>query len=356
MTVPASRSGMESSGSTYAGAGVDIEAGERAVHRIADAVGSTMRPGVVGGIGGFGGLFDPVAAGRAGQLLVATTDGVGTKAEVAAATGRYDTIGLDLVAMCVDDLVCQGAEPLFMLDYLLVGRLVPEMAQALVSGIAAGCRIAGCALLGGEMAEHPGVLPDGQFDLAGFAVGAVPADRLIDGSAAQPGDLLVGVSSPNLRSNGFSLARRVLLDVAGRPLDGPAWTGSDRTLADELLDPSLIYAPAVLAAIAAGGVHAVAHITGGGLPGNLPRVLPDTLTARVDPARWRRPRIMDEIAAVGRVVDDEMYRVFNMGLGMVLAVSPDAAPGIVALLQDAAHDAAVVGELIPGTGNVEILR
>ena len=258
------------------------------------------------------------------------------------------------MAMCVDDLVCVGAAPLFFLDYLAVGRLDPDAVEGLVSGIAAGCIEAGCALIGGEMAEHPGVMATDQFDLVGFAVGAVERDGVLDGSAAVVGDVLVGIESPNLRSNGFSLARRLVFDVAGHDLDDPAWEGAATTLADELLDPSVIYAPAVVAALAHHEVHAVAHVTGGGLPGNLPRVMNDRLDAVVDCSTWEVPRIFRELQAMGDVSDDEMDRVFNMGLGMVLVVPAVDVDGVLATL--AAHDrsARVVGELVTGSGQVRM--
>ena len=237
---------------------------------------STARPEVLAGIGGFAGQFalDP---GRYREpVLVSSTDGVGTKVLVAKAAGRYDTIGIDLVAMCVDDLVCTGAEPLFLLDYLAVGKLVPERVETVVSGVAEGCRQAGCALLGGETAEHPGAMGPDEFDLAGFAVGVVERDERLGPERVRVGDALVGLASPGLRSNGYTLARHVCFERAGRGLDDPAWDGADRSVADELLRPSVIYAPAILAAlgVAPGAVHACAHITGGGIAGNVPRLLP----------------------------------------------------------------------------------
>jgi phosphoribosylformylglycinamidine cyclo-ligase len=341
-------------GETYAGAGVDIEAGGRAVDRIKPHVRSTYRPEVLGDIGGFGGLFALPPGRWANPVLVSSTDGVGTKAAVAGAAGRYDTIGRDLVAMCVDDLVCQGAEPLLFLDYISIGRLDPGVVEELVSGVAAGCRLAGCALVGGEMAEHPGVLEPDEFDLVGFAVGGVDRDRLITGERVAPGDVLVGLPSPNLRANGFSLVRRVLLERAGLPLDGPAWDGAGRSLADELLDPSVIYAPAVLAAVGKVDVRAVAHVTGGGLPGNLVRVLPEGLAAVVDRSTWEVPRIFGEVQRHGEVSDAEMAKVFNLGIGMVLVVpEADAATAVEAL---AAHDhaARVIGHVEAGERAVHL--
>ncbi|MEO2087367.1 MAG: phosphoribosylformylglycinamidine cyclo-ligase [Acidimicrobiales bacterium] len=342
----------DATGVGYRAAGVDIDAGAEAVRRIGPLVRSTYRPGVMGDIGGFGGLFDLARSGYRDPILVSATDGVGTKAEIARLTGRLDTIGRDLVAMCVDDLVCSGAAPLFFLDYLAVGRLDPEAMEQLVSGIAAGCSEAGCALIGGEMAEHPGVMAADQFDLVGFAVGAVEREAVMDGSAALPGDLLVAIDSPNLRSNGFSLARHIVFEVAGRSLDDPAWEGSEGTLADELLAPSVIYASSVVAALAAHEVHAVAHVTGGGLPGNLPRVLGDDVDAVVDSTAWEVPRIFRELQDLGGVSDGEMARVFNLGVGMVLVVPPAEADGVVATLAAGARPARVIGELVPGTGTV----
>ncbi len=338
-------------GLTYAAAGVDIDAADRAVDGIRELVNSTARPEVVGGIGGFGGLF-AVPGGYRSPLLVASTDGVGTKMAVALAAGRLDTVGIDLVAMCVDDLVCCGAEPLFFLDYQLLGRVDPGQVRAVMTGIAEGCRQAGCAILGGELAEHPGLLKAGELDVAGFAVGVVERDRVLDGRAAAPGDVLIGLPSPGLRANGYSLARRALLGDGGvRRLGQPAWPGASRSLADELLEPSVIYAPAVLALLRAGagrGLHAVAHITGGGLPGNLPRVLAAGVGAVVERRAWETPRIFTEIQAAGGVSDEEMLRVFNLGIGMVLAVSPACADDALAVLAGAGRPGVRIGELVAG--------
>lgn len=345
---------MSDSGATYRDSGVDIDAGEAAVERIKPLVASTNRSGVVGGIGGFGGLFDVQAAGYENPLLVSATDGVGTKALVATAAARFDTIGIDLVAMCVDDLVCQGAEPLFFLDYVSVGALDADQMEALVGGIAEGCRQAHCALIGGEMAEHPGVMTAGEFELVGFSVGAVERDAVITGDRVQAGDVLVGLSSPNLRSNGYSLARRIMFDMAGRSLDDPAFDGADETVADTLLDPSVIYTPAVLAAARQFDVRAVAHITGGGLPGNLNRVLPAGTDAAVDTSTWGAPPIFAELQRLGGVATDEMYRVFNMGIGMVLVVPPEQADELVDLALDHGHPAITIGEIVPGSGVVNL--
>jgi phosphoribosylformylglycinamidine cyclo-ligase len=344
----------EPPGETYASAGVDIAAGEEAVARITPLVRSTHRPGVLGGIGGFGGLFSLDTNAYGDPVLVSTTDGVGTKAAVATATGRFDTIGVDLVAMCVDDLVCQGAEPLFFLDYISVGALDPDQVVELVGGVAEGCRQAGCALVGGEMAEHPGAMAPGEFDLVGFAVGVVERDRLITGATITAGDVLVGLRSPNLRSNGYSLARRVLLERDNRALGGPAWAGASHSLADELLSPSVIYAPTVRRILDAVSVRGVAHITGGGLPGNVSRILPEGTSAVIDTTTWEVPRVFAEVAAAGRVDDAEMARTFNLGLGMVLVVDPaDAAAAVE--VAGGHPNATVVGEITSGDGDVRLV-
>jgi phosphoribosylformylglycinamidine cyclo-ligase len=342
-------------GESYRAAGVDIDAGERAVERIKRHVASTFRPEVIGDIGGFGGLFAFASHRYRSPVLVSSTDGVGTKALVAEAAGRFDTIGIDLVAMCVDDIVCQGAEPLFFLDYIAVGQLDPDHIDALVAGVAEGCRNAGCALIGGEMAEHPGAMDPGEFDLVGFAVGVAERDQLISGERVTPGDVLIGLPSPGLRSNGYSLARRVLLERAGRRLEDPAFEGSHRSLAEELLEPSVIYAPAVLAVLRVVDVHAVAHITGGGLPGNVARVLPRGTDAVVERSTWEAPRIFAEIQRLGDVDSAEMARVFNLGIGMVL-VLPDAdAFRALDVLRSYGHQARVIGRVEPGDRRVQLL-
>lgn len=341
-------------GETYEAAGVSIEAGDDAVRRIGPLVKSTYRPEVLSSLGGFGGLFDVSNLGYNQPVLVSTTDGVGTKAVVASQMAKFDTIGLDLVAMCVDDLVCQGAQPLFFLDYVAIGKLDPEQIEQLVSGIAEGCRQAGCALIGGEMAEHPGVLEPGDFDLVGFAVGAVDRDHVITGEMVGAGDVLIGLPSPNLRSNGFSLARRVLFDVAQKSLDDEAYAGAAHTLGEELLQPSVIYSPAILAAIEAGSVHTVAHVTGGGLAGNLERVLPDGTDAQVDSSAWEAPPIFGEIQKLGDVSDEEMRTVFNMGIGMVLAVPPNDVGAVMGALTEHGHQPAQIGEIVPGSGAVHV--
>ncbi len=282
-------------------------------------------------------------------VLVASTDGVGTKMLLARAMGHLDTIGIDLVAMCVDDVVCTGAEPLFFLDYLAVGKLDPDQVEELVDGVAEGCRQAGCALLGGEMAEHPGAMPADEVELAGFAVGVAERSRLVTGEHLHPGDVLVGLPSPGLRCNGYSLARRVLLEVAGRSLEEPAYDGAPGTLGDELLRPSLIYTPAVVGLCREVDVRVAAHVTGGGLAGNLERVLHAGVDVVVDSSTWETPRIFGEIQRAGQVSDSEMARVFNLGLGMVIAVPADESGRTLELLAGHGHRAAIVGEAVEGT-------
>jgi phosphoribosylformylglycinamidine cyclo-ligase len=340
-------------GMTYADAGVNIAAGDAAVERIKAKVRSTFRPEVIGDIGGFGGLFAFNNDRYKKPVLVASTDGVGTKALVAQAAGRFETIGVDLVAMCVDDLVCQGAEPLFFLDYIAVGRLDPDHIEQLVEGVAEGCRQAGCALIGGEMAEHPGAMEPGEFDLVGFAVGVVDRDRIITGEHVRPGDALIGLPSPGLRSNGYSLARRVLLDLAGQSLDAPAYPGARHSLADELLEPSVIYAPAIGELLRAVDVRAVAHITGGGIVGNLARVLPAGCDAVVRRREWETPRIFGEIQRAGEIADAEMARVFNLGIGMIAVVPRSDVFRALDVLRARGHrGAAAIGEVVDGRGRV----
>jgi phosphoribosylformylglycinamidine cyclo-ligase len=341
-------------GTSYEDAGVSISAGEVAVERIKSKVRSTFRPEVIGDIGGFGGLFAFAQHRYTHPVLVSATDGVGTKALIAQATGRFDTIGVDLVAMCVDDIVCQGAEPLFFLDYIAVGKLDPDHIEQLVEGVAHGCRQAGCALVGGEMAEHPGAMEPGEFDLVGFAVGVAERDHLITGKHIRPGDVIIGLPSPGLRSNGYSLARKVLLETAGLPLDGPAWPGATHRLADELLLPSVVYAPAIAALMRVVDVRGVAHITGGGLPGNLSRVLHDGIDAQLQRRAWEVPRIFTEIQRRGEVSDAEMMKVFNLGIGMVVVVSADDAYRTLDILRTVGHRAVEIGQVVAGHGEVRV--
>lgn len=340
-------------GTTYAGSGVSIEAGDEAVERIKDIVASTKRPEVLGGIGGFGGLFTLDIAKYTSPVLVASADGVGTKLDVARHVGRYDTVGIDLVAMLVDDLACVGAEPLFLLDYVAVGKLEPARLEELVTGIAAGCRLANTALLGGETAEHAGVMAPDDLDVAGFAVGVVERGEELGPERVRDGDVLVGFASPGLRSNGYSLARRVLVTAAG-DLNAPAWEGADHSLGDELLLPSVIYAPTVTALRHDLGraVHACAHITGGGIVGNVARILTPELDALIDMESFETPQIFFEIQRRGRVHADEMVRVFNCGLGMVVALDSSAADAAISIARDNGIVAMIVGSVTSGTGEV----
>jgi phosphoribosylformylglycinamidine cyclo-ligase len=341
-------------GETYESAGVSISAGEEAVERIKDKVRSTFLPGVIGDIGGFGGLFAFDRDAYTNPVLVSSTDGVGTKALVARAVGRFDTIGVDLVAMCVDDIVCQGAQPLFFLDYIAVGRLDPDHIEQLVEGVAEGCRQAGCALIGGEMAEHPGAMEEGEFDLVGFAVGVVDRDRIITGENVRVGDVVLGLPSTNLRSNGYSLARHVLFDRAGLTPDSPAFEGAHHSLGEELLKPSVIYSPAIVELLETVDVRGVAHITGGGLVGNVARVLPAGTNASIDRGAWESPRIFGEIERLGGIDPDEMTRVFNLGLGMVVVVPESDAYAALDVLRAHGHRASEVGRITDGDGEVEI--
>ena len=334
---------MGEGGATYAGAGVDIAAGDEAVER--------MRS-LVQGIGGFGGQFPLDVSRYRAPVLVASTDGVGTKMVIARDTGRYETVGIDLVAMCVDDLVCVGAEPLFMLDYIATGKVDPDQVATVVAGVREGCNQAGCALIGGETAEHAGVMPPDELDLAGFAVGVVEQGTQLGPERVRAGDAVVALASPGLRSNGYTLARHVLLERAGLALGDPAWAGAAHSVADELLRPSVIYAPAVLALRDALGasLHACAHITGGGLVGNLPRVLPGDLGAVLARSAWEEPRVFAEIQRLGAVAEDEMDRVFNRGVGMALVVDAGAVESTLSVLDDAGQPGVVIGEVVAGSG------
>jgi phosphoribosylformylglycinamidine cyclo-ligase len=331
---------------TYKDAGVDIEAGDSLVEQIKPLARSTTRAGVMGGLGGFGALFDLKAAGFADPILVSGTDGVGTKLRLAIDAGRHDTVGIDLVAMCVNDIVVQGAEPLFFLDYYATGRLDVAAGRAVVAGIAEGCRQAGCALVGGETAEMPGMYPDGDYDLAGFAVGAAERGQLLPRPDIAPGDILLGIASAGVHSNGFSLVRRVVAR-SGLALDARAPFAAGQTLAEALLTPTRIYVRSALAAIrATGAVKGLAHVTGGGLPGNVPRMLPDGLRASLDAWRWTAPAVFGWLREAGTVPTDDMLRTFNCGLGMVVAVAARDADAV------AAHLAAS-GETVRSVGIVE---
>ena len=326
----------------YRRAGVDTEAAAKAVSLIADLASRAHRPEVAEEVGGFAGLYR-IADGR---LLAAATDGVGTKLEIARMTGRLDTVGIDLVAMCADDVVCTGAEPLFFLDYLAVGCVIPERVAAIVEGVAEGCRRAGCALLGGETAEHPDVMPEDQFDLAGFCVGAVEQADLLGPHRVREDDVLIGLASSGLHANGYSLVRSALI---GRyPLDDIA-PGLDRPLADELLEPCTIYAPAVLTLAREGLVHAAAHITGGGFHENVPRALPPGHGAHIRRGSWPEPAIFALVQSASNATDDDMFSTFNMGVGMVLVTGAEEAEEI---LRRNDGEAFAIGTVTEGSGVV----
>ncbi len=319
-------------GLTYADAGVDIDAGNALVEAIKPAVRSTRRPGSDTEIGGFGGLFDLKAAGFADPILVAANDGVGTKLKVAIETGLHDTVGIDLVAMCVNDLVVQGAEPLFFLDYFATGKLDVTEATAIVTGIASGCRMAGCALIGGETAEMPGMYRDGDYDLAGFAVGAAERGQLLPVDTLREGDLILGLASSGVHSNGYSLVRRIAA-ASGLAWSDPAPFSADRSLGEALMEPTRIYVKPVLAAIRqTGAIKALAHITGGGFIDNIPRVLPETLAAHVDLAAITVPPVFSWLSRTGGVAQGEMLRTFNCGIGMIVVVAHDHAATVADVL------------------------
>jgi phosphoribosylformylglycinamidine cyclo-ligase len=335
----------------YKKAGVDIDAGNEFVRRIRTLVRSTFRPEVLTDIGGFGGLFRFDPKKYKDPVLVSGTDGVGTKLKIASLLGRHDTVGIDLVAMCVNDVAVCGAEPLFFLDYLAVGKLAVGQAETIIAGIVEGCRQAGCALIGGETAEMPGFYPDGEYDLAGFAVGVVERDRLIDGSRVRPGDVVIGLASTGLHSNGYSLARRVLLEQAKMTLKEQV-PGQSETLGEILLRPTRIYVRTIRSLVEAWEIRAIAHITGGGLTENLPRVLPEGCRAVITRKTWKPPPIFGLIQSRGHVGDDEMFRVFNMGVGLALVVPPDRADTALRLAEEQGDKAFRIGVIEKGERGV----
>lgn len=349
-----SKTPSERNPATYAAAGVNIDAGNRLVDLIRPALEKTKRAGADGSIGGFGGLFDLAQAGFKDPLLVAATDGVGTKLKLALDTNIYDTIGIDLVAMCVNDLVVQGAEPLFFLDYFATGRLDPERAALIVSGIAEGCSIAGAALIGGETAEMPGLYAADDFDLAGFAVGAVERNRLLPQDGIAAGDVILGLSSSGVHSNGYSLVRKVVAD-ANVPWTNDAPFSSGLTVGEALMIPTRIYVPAILKVLKqTTAIKALAHITGGGITENVPRVIPKTLAAAIDLEAMSLPGMFVWLRELGGMSEEEMLRVFNCGIGMVAIVAADAAPGVVAAFRNTGETASIIGEIIPRKGNAVI--
>jgi phosphoribosylformylglycinamidine cyclo-ligase len=334
-------------GLTYADAGVDIDAGNALVDRIKPAAKATSRPGVMGGLGGFGALFDLKAAGYHDPVLVAATDGVGTKLRIAIDTGHVDTIGVDLVAMCVNDLVCQGAEPLFFLDYFATGKLEVDQAARIIAGIAKGCADSGCALIGGETAEMPGMYRKGDFDLAGFAVGAMERGAELP-SGVQKGDVLLGLASDGVHSNGYSFVRKVV------ELSGLSWDAaspfSDGTLGQALLTPTRLYVRQALAAIRAGGVHGLAHITGGGLTENPPRVVPEELACEIDLSAWELPPVFRWLAQTANMAEAELLKTFNCGIGMILVVAEDRADDLAALMTAEGEAVIRLGRIVEGQG------
>ena len=340
---------------SYAAAGVDVTAGYEAVERIKPMVESTYIPGVMGTLGGFGGMFAPDVSGMKKPVLVSGTDGVGTKIRLAQLLDKHDTIGIDCVAMCVNDIICGGAAPLFFLDYIACGKNDPVRIAQIVSGVTEGCRQAQCALVGGETAAHPGVMPEDDYDLAGFSVGLVDEEKIIDGRRLSAGDALIGLGSTGVHSNGFSLVRKVL-DVEHADLTSPREDLGGKSLGEALLAPTRIYVRAVKALLAAGvDIHAVSHITGGGFYENVPRMMTEGLTARIDLKSFPRPAIFDVIQKAGNIPERDMYNTFNMGLGMVLAVPAAQARQALEVLSAAGEAAWQVGEVVPGEDGVELV-
>ena len=338
---------------TYKDSGVDIDAGDEVVRRIGPLARATARPEVLGGIGAFA-AFVRVPSGFREPVLVSSTDGVGSKLKVAFMADRHTTVGIDLVAMGVNDLLVHGAEPLYFLDYVAVARVDPARVEAIVGGVAEGCRRAGCALVGGETAELPDLYAAGEYDLAGFAVGVVERARIIDGGAVKPGDRVLGLASSGLHSNGYSLARRIVFDVL-RCRVGSTFPRTGRSVADELLEPTRIYASAVKALLEGVPVAAMAHVTGGGLTGNVPRVLPEGCRVVIRRAAWTIPPVFEVLREAGKVTDAEMFRTFNMGIGYVVIVDRNAAERAAGLLAQAGETVYALGEVIAGSRGVEFV-
>ena len=343
---------MRSESASYKAAGVDITAGYRAVELMKKHVQRTERPGVLGGLGGFGGLFLPDLAGMKEPVLVSGTDGVGTKLKIAFLLGKHDTVGIDCVAMCVNDIVCSGAEPLFFHDYIACGRNVPERIAEIVAGVAEGCVQAGAALIGGETAEMPGFYPEDEYDLAGFAVGIVDRERILDSSAMREGDALIALPSSGVHSNGFSLVRRVF-EVEGGALERYE-PELGRTLGEALLEPTRIYVKPVLALLRSARLSAISHITGGGFYENVPRALAPGFTARIEKAKLKTPPLFSLIARAGEIPERDMYNTFNMGVGMLAAVAAEDADAAVRCLRENGVEAYVCGEVARGEGGVEL--
>lgn len=338
---------------SYEASGVNLEAGYEVVSRIKKHVASTNRPGVMGNIGAFGGMFDLASLGYKEPILVSGTDGVGTKLKIAFAVDKHDTIGIDAVAMCVNDVLAQGAEPLFFLDYVAVGKNEPAVVEAIVSGVAEGCRQAGCALIGGETAEMPGMYQPGDYDIAGFTVGAVDRANLIDGSKVKTGDVLVGIASSGVHSNGFSLVRKIVADV-GLDLNAKYEETGDKTLGEMLLTPTRIYVKPVLDVIHGVDVHGVAHITGGGFDENIPRILHEGQGIEVKEGSWEILPVFRLLEKYGKVPHREMFNIFNMGVGMVLALDEKDAAKAIEILAKHGEKASVIGRITDRPG-VEII-
>ncbi|NPV52508.1 MAG: phosphoribosylformylglycinamidine cyclo-ligase [Firmicutes bacterium] len=358
--------GQEGKGESlsYKAAGVDIEAGYEVVRRIKGLARSTFRPEVVGDIGGFGGGFALKVSGSGAMrnpVLVSGTDGVGTKLKIAFMMNKHDTVGVDVVAYCVNDIICHGAEPLFFLDYFACGKLDPAQAEDVVKGVADGCRQAGCALIGGETAEMPGFYPEGEYDLAGFAVGVVERNELIDGSKVAPGDAIIGIASSGLQSSGFSLTRKVLFDVAGYSVfdevpELGTIDGRAKTLGEELLTPTLVYARPVLQLRRDFELRGIANISGGGLPENLPRAMAEGTRARIEWGTWPVHPIFDLIQRTGNISGDEMIRTYNLGIGIAVIVDSESADGVVEALARMGHAAYIIGRVEEGPKGVEIVN
>ena len=345
----------KSRGLTYAQAGVDIDAGNRMVELIKPLVRATARPGADAEIGGFGGLFDLKRIGYRDPVLVAATDGVGTKLKVAIETGRHDTIGIDLVAMSVNDLVVQGAEPLFFLDYYACGKLEPEIGAAVVAGISVGCREAGCALIGGETAEMPGVYQGDDYDLAGFAVGAVERDAILPRSDIQEGDVIVGLASSGVHANGYSLVRKVI-EKTGLPWEAPSPFVSGQSLGDAILTPTRIYVKACIAVIReTKAVKGMAHITGGGFPDNIPRILPKGLGARIDLNRISVPTVFQWLAQAGDIAQNEMLRTFNCGIGMIVVIAPKDVDAVTKAFERSGEKVTPFGKVTKESGDQRVV-
>ncbi len=337
---------MESHSASYAAAGVNIEAGYEGVRLMKKHVERTFIPGVVSDIGGFGGLFAPDLSGMSEPVLVSGTDGVGTKQRIAQLMGKHDTVGIDCVAMCVNDIICCGAKPIFFLDYIAIGRNEPEKVASLVSGVAEGCVRAGCALIGGETAEHPGTMAPEDYDLAGFSVGIVDKSRIIDNAAMRCGDVIIALPSSGLHSNGFSLVRKVF-DVENTDL-GRYVDALGTTLGEALLEPTRIYVKPVLAALSVSEIHGISHITGGGFYENIPRSVPDGLCARIDKTAVRTPAIFSLLQRAGDIPERDMFNTYNMGVGMSLIVSADTADAALAALKEQGEDPYIIGQIVAG--------